>query len=291
VSFALIAALLGACCSGTAAIAQAQAATSEPARDGLHVELLARLVRRPRYLVALALVAAGFGLSVVALHSLPLFVVQSARASSLAVTALLAVTLLHARLSRIEVGAVAAVVGGIVVLGASAGAGGSSTATSGARVDLVIGLCVAAAAGVGAARIRPVARSGLALGGIAGLAFALVALGARVLHTSSVAAVLTDPAAWTMGCAAILGLLLGATALQRTSVVAATAPMVAIETVVAAGLGMILCGDRPAPGEGLSAAVGFVLVLAGALSLARFASLPPGPRPVELEPSRDGGRA
>jgi hypothetical protein len=33
---------------------------------------------------------------------------------------------------------------------------------------------------------------------------------------------------------------------------------------------MVLCGDRPAPGGGDLAVAGFVLVLVGALSLARF---------------------
>jgi len=53
---------------------------------------------------------------------------------------------------------------------------------------------------------------------------------------------------------------------------------------------MLLCGDRSAPGAAATAAIGFVLVLAGALSLARFASLAPEPQPGALEPANDGGR-
>jgi hypothetical protein len=82
-----------------------------------------------------------------------------------------------------------------------------------------------------------------------------------------------------MGLAGLLGLLLTATALQRAPVVTATAAMVATETVVGSVLGMVLCGDRPAPGGGELAVAGFTLVLAGALSLTRFGAPEPEPVP------------
>ena len=75
-----------------------------------------RLARSPRYLLALVLVAAGFGLSIIALRTLPLFVVQAGRASSLAITAVLSVLLLHARLRRVEIGAVVGIGAGLVVV-------------------------------------------------------------------------------------------------------------------------------------------------------------------------------
>jgi hypothetical protein len=46
--------------------------------------------------------------------------------------------------------------------------------------------------------------------------------------------------------------------------------MVATEALVGAGLGMLLCGDRPLPGRDVLAWLGFVLVVAGAVVLARF---------------------
>ena len=81
---------------------------------------------------------------------------------------------------------------------------------------------------------------------------------------------IADPAAWAMAGAGVLGLLLGALALQRASVVSVTSAMVATETVLGAVLGMIVCGDRPAAGLAVPAVGGFLLVLAGALALARF---------------------
>jgi len=110
------------------------------------------------------------------------------------------------------------------------------------------------------------------IGALAGLSFAILALGARVLRGYAPQVLLADPAAWAMGGAGILGLLLAAMALQRASVVGAIAPMVGIETAVGAALGMVLCGDRPAQGGAAVSIFGFVLVLAGALSLTRFAA-------------------
>ncbi|WP_407341725.1 hypothetical protein [Pengzhenrongella phosphoraccumulans] len=271
-SLALIGVVAAAGCSGTATVLQARAAQREPARPGLDATLIVRLLRRPGYVAALALVAAGFALSLFALRTLPLFVVQAGRASSLAVTAVLAVLILRARLSRLEVGAVIAVVAGVVLLGAAAGASGSGAVPAGTRLGLIVALIAIAGAGGAATRIRSVAHSGLVLGSLAGVSFAVLALGARILRTFDPAALVVDPAAWAIGAGGALGLLLAAMALQRASVVGATAPMVATETMLGAVLGMALCGDRPAPGGAVAAAVGFALVLTGALSLARFAA-------------------
>src|SRR5665648_199937 len=57
-------------------------------------------------------------LSFYALRTLPLFVVEAGRASGLAVTAVLAVLVLRARLSRVEIGALAGLSFAILALGA-----------------------------------------------------------------------------------------------------------------------------------------------------------------------------
>lgn len=271
-SLALLGVAAAATCSGAANVLQARAARVEPARAGLDTTFLIRLVRRPGYLLALALVVAGFALSFLALRTLPLFVVQAGRASSLAVTALLAVVMLRSRLKWVEIIAVAFVMGGLVLLAAGSGTQRPVVVPVGTRIGLLVALIAVAVAASAVTRIEPAARAGLILGALAGLSFAILALGARSLRSYAPSALLTDPAAWAMGCGGVLGLLLAATALQRTSVVSATAPMVGTETVVGAALGMILCGDRPAPGGATVSVLGFALVLAGALALTRFAA-------------------
>jgi hypothetical protein len=124
---------------------------------------------------------------------------------------------------------------------------------------------------------------GLLLATLAGAAFGILALGAHTVDVSAPAQVLTDPVAWCAGVCGALGLAVSALALRRAAVVPVTALMVGTETVVGAGLGILLAGDRPAAGAGAASVVAFVLVLAGALVVARFGS-PPSEQP-ETDPS------
>jgi hypothetical protein len=66
--------------------------------------------------------------------------------------------------------------------------------------------------------------------------------------------------------------------------------MVGVETCLGAALGMVLAGDRPAPGESGPTGLAFVLVLVGALVVARFGS-PDHSRTPVLDGSDGGPRA
>jgi drug/metabolite transporter (DMT)-like permease len=274
-TLALLAVAAAAVCSGSAAVLQAYAVTRLPTATAVSAGFVVRLARSPYYLLALALVALGFVLSIVALRSLPLFVVQAGRASSLAITAVLSVLVLRTRLRVPEVVAVIGIGIGLVVVALTAGPQQPAVVGTAARFALlgvVAGLALAAAATL---RIRSPARAGLLLAVLAGCCFGVLALGARLLQGFAPATLLADPAAWAMGGAGVLGLLLGALALQRASVVGVTAAMVATETLLGAVLGMLVCGDRPSDGLLVPAAGGFVLVLAGALALAWFGAPAP----------------
>lgn len=277
-TLALLAVAGAAVCSGSAAVLQASAVSRLPQAASMSAGFIGRLARSPRYLLALVLVACGFGLSILALRTLPLFVVQAGRASSLAITALLSVLLLRVRLRTMEVLAVLGIGAGLVVVAATAGPQSPAAVGTAVRLALLGAvLVIAFAAGV-ALRIGAPAHAGVLLALLAGLCFGLLALGARLLHGLSPQVLIADPVAWAMAGAGGLGLLLGAMSLQRAGVVTVTSAMVATETVVGAVLGMIICGDRPAAGTGALALGGFLLVLAGALVLARFGAPEPNSR-------------
>src|SRR3954462_403796 len=120
----LVAALAPAVAYGVASVLQAvgsrRLATAAP-----DARLLLRLLRSPPYVGGLAVAGAGCVASVVALRALPLFVVQSAIASSVGVTAVVAVRWLGARLGRRERVALAGMLAGLVLLGVSAEAEGA----------------------------------------------------------------------------------------------------------------------------------------------------------------------
>ena len=124
-------------------------------------------------------------------------------------------------------------------------------------------------------------RGAAALGAVVGLAYGAVAVAARVLPGSirldtlfsDLGTLLTDPATYALILAAGVALLTYSTALQRGTVTQATAPLVIGETVAPALVGLLLLGDEPRPGWGWVAALGFVLAVAGALTLSRHGDL------------------
>ena len=269
---ALVCVGAAALCSGTAIVLQAMAARRLPADVRLDASLVGGLARDPVYLLALLLVVLGFALSFVALRTLPLFAVQAGRASSLAVAAVLSVVLLRARLRWTDGLGLGGIAVGLVVLALAVSPQDARTPTGG-TTWFVVGATVAV--GVVAALValgRPAPWRGLVLAALAGAAFGILALGAHVVDVSDPARVLTDPVAWCAGLCGGLGLAVSALALRRAAVVPVTALMVGTETVVGAGLGIALAGDRPAAGAAPASVAAFVLVLVGAVVVARFGS-------------------
>jgi drug/metabolite transporter (DMT)-like permease len=262
--------LLSAACAGTANVLQAREARRFSAAPGLRPDLLVRLISQAGYRAALALIGVGMLLALYALRVLPVFLVQAGRAASLGVTAVLAVWMLGTRPRRSELVAVVAVAAGLVALAVSTGPQAARVVVDAPTFGLIglvalVGLLAAWLSRIGSTR-----GAGTALAVLAGLCYAILALGGRLLRELSPASVVTDPTAWAMALAGGLGLLLSAMALQRAGVVAVTAAVVGTETVVAALLGVLLCGDRPNTGGTASAICGFLLVTGGALALARF---------------------
>ena len=269
---ALLCVAAAALCSGTATVLQALAARRMPVHPRLDHILVGRLLKSRTYVAALLLVGAGSVLSLVALRSLPLFAVQAGRASSLAVAAVLATVVLAARLRWIDLAALVGIGTGLVLLALSVApspAGAAGAGTEGVLAGVIVATVVAAAV---ALRMESASRAGLVMGAIAGVAFAVVAAGARTLPSLAPAVLVGDPVAWTMCVAGVLGLAVNALALQRAAAVATTALMVGIETTLGAGLGMLLAGDRPVVGAEVRTAIAFLLVLLGTVAIARFAS-------------------
>lgn len=266
----LCCALFSAVCNGTAAAMQAVAArAARDDRRGVDPRLLLRLLRQWRFLVSLGLNWVGFATQAVALHLLPLFVVQSAQAASIAATAVCAARWFRLTLSRAEWSAVAAVCAGLGLLGSSAHSQGTGHASMAFHYGLLVTAVVVVACGVAAGYLSGQARTvGLGLAG--GLLFGVLGMAVRVLPSLEVTVLLRDPATYAVVIAGVTGGWLYASAMQRGSVVAATAVMLLAETVPPALIGLLLLGDHARPGWLPAAGAGFAVALAGALLLARF---------------------
>ena len=271
----LLGAALAAICYGIGSVLQAIGARRTSESDGLDPRLLVRLMKQLPYVAGLVLDGIGFVGAIVALRTLPLFLVQSAIAASVGVTAVTAVLVLHARLKRVEIFALLGLFTGLVLLGISAQPESAKHLQTAGVVALYIGIALVIALGVVSGRYNtPVGAAGLAAA--AGLGFGGVGISARVLDVpSDLWRILLDPVFWSLAIYGILSLLLFATALQRGSVTTTSAITFAVETVVPALIGIIFLGDRARPGLGLVAIAGFVFTVAGSIALARYSEPEP----------------
>ncbi|HTD50482.1 MAG TPA: hypothetical protein VK771_07780 [Acidimicrobiia bacterium] len=279
VSLSLFCAAVTALSYGVGSVMQASAARRAEMRPNLDVMLLVRLVRDPTYVVSLALDLVGFVASVVALRRLPLFMVQSAVASSVGVTAVVASFAFGLRLRRYERGALVGLLVGFAFLAVSARPGRATSAGHAEHWLLVLGVAIVVVIGVLSARIdSPKAGAGLALG--AGLSFAGTGIAAREFELSHLSwHLVVDPNALSLASYGVLGALLFATALQRSSVTSVAALVFLVETVVPSAIGLCFLGDRARPHLAVAAAAGFVLTVGASVALARRAEpLPREPR-------------
>jgi drug/metabolite transporter (DMT)-like permease len=265
----LLGAVASAVCYGVASVLQAVAARAAPKTRDVDPRLLLRLLRRAPFLGGILLDVVGFAAEFTALRTVPVFLVQAVVASSLAVTALVAVPMLKARLRPREWAAIAAVSAGLAMLAVATGPEGSAPIGEGFRLALLGCVVVLALAGFAAGRIRDPARSAV-LGLVAGLAFGVVALAVRALPDLSPAHLLRDPATYALVGAGVVAFLFFATGLQRGAVTVTTGARVVGESLAPAAVGVLLLGDRTRPGFAPIAIAGFVVAVAGTLALARF---------------------
>ncbi|MFJ3500736.1 hypothetical protein [Streptomyces sp. NPDC090135] len=281
----MICAFASAICYGTASVLQAVAArAAEPGSgSGVDVALLWRAVRQWRYLAGLCLDGLGFVLQVVALRTLPIYVVGAALAASLAVTAVVASRVLRVRLSRVEWTAVAVVCAGLAMLALASGREGHRAgpeALDWALLAVVAGILLLGAA-AGRLPDRPRA---LVLGLGSGFGFGVVEVAVRLIDDFDLA----NPALYALLTGGGAAFLLLTSALQRGSVTTATAGMVLGETIGPAVVGVAWLGDTTRTGLGWLAVTGFAVAVAGSLTLARFGEAPePG---AGAEAGRVGGR-
>jgi drug/metabolite transporter (DMT)-like permease len=277
----LAAAVVAALCYGVAAVMQAMAVraasrrTARTASRGssalgnVDPSLVWRMLHQWRFIASLVLDLIGFVAQLIALRRLPLFAVQAIIAANLAVTAVVAAWLIHLELAMREWLAVAGVVIGVGMLGASAGPQAATGVSYEFKLALILAVAGIALIGVVASRMRSPAKTPV-LGAVAGLGYGVLAVAARVLPGFSVHELIRDPAAYALAAAGVVSFMLYATALEDGSVTVATAAVVLAETIPPAVVGIMFLGDHTRPGLGGVAVVGFSLAVVCAVALARF---------------------
>lgn len=267
----LVGALAAALCYGVASIMQAVAASRTETTAALDPRLLVRLAGQWLYVGGVAIDGLGFLCSLVAFRSLPLFLVESALAASIGVTAALSALVLHVKLARVEVVALVGLTIGLVLLAVSALPGSSTVLSETGQWIILAGLALVLVAAGLVAKLggRYV---GVGLAAVAGLSFSGLGLAARAMVIPDPWWHLVgEPLAWAVAGYGLVGMLLFTSALQRGSVTTVTALTFGIETTVPTLLGLLFLGDKARPGFAVPAALGFVLAVVGSLALARHA--------------------
>ena len=206
--------------------------------------------------------------------------VQSAIAGSVGVTAFAASIAFGVRLERYEHAALFGLLAGFALLALSARPGHAETLGTAGHWLLGSGVVLVAADRRAERPGRRTRVAGIGLALAAGLGFAGTGVAARELEVPHVAwHLVTDPVALALAGYALLGVLLFATALQRSSVTAVAALVFLVETVVPSTIGLVFLGDHARPHLAVVAALGFVVTIAASVSLARRSE------PLPREPS------
>ncbi len=256
---------------GIANLLQSHAASRTPTQHRLTPGVLIRLASHRTYLAGVVCQFLGFLLAFLARRDLPLFLVQSAAAAGLGVTALLGVLILKWRLPMVEVALLIALGAGVAALVISAQPAPGQRLTFTGQILLIGVFGAIALLGLAAARLRGAIGS-VVLGLLAGLAFGAAAVTSRPLAGDhGFRAFAGDPLLYLLIAYAVLGQLLLGLAMQRGSTTAAVAAMDAASAVPAAIVGLLFLGDKIEPGREWLAVLGFLLTLGAVLGLTRYA--------------------
>jgi len=180
----LLGALLAALAYGAATVLQAVGVRRAGALPA-GTPLFARVRAGWPYAAGLALDGLGFLASVAALRTLPLFLVESAVAASVAVTAVLSVLVLHVRLGATEVVALVAIGAGLTGLALTAAEGPAVHPGPSATWWLLAAAVLVGALLVIGALDRDEGRGAVVLSIAAGLGFGGVGVAARLLEVPS----------------------------------------------------------------------------------------------------------
>jgi drug/metabolite transporter (DMT)-like permease len=291
----LITALAAAVCYGLAMVLQALGARRHaPSGEGAGLLGTVRAMVNLPYACGLALDGLGFVAQLIALRSLPLYVVQACLAAMLAVTAVTGAAVLKLRLGRPEWLAVGAVCLGLAVLGATAGKEGHHDPGHAFHWGLLVAVGLVAALGAAAWRLREPVRAAV-LGALCGLGFGVVGLAVRVLpaiHGLHLGPLVTEPASYALLAAGGVSFVFMTESVRGGAVTTATASMVLAETAPPALLGVLLLGDHTRNGLVPLAIIGFALAVVGALALARYGEIPDdGEEAPQGREAGDGGAA
>lgn len=264
---ALLAAVGVALCNGVAAVLEKISADKQVNATRIQISFLARLLSDWPYLLGLLLDFSAWPLTLIAVHTLPLFVVQPIVAFSIVVTVLIDTIILKRALTRRALVAIGVIFLGLILLSLTASAQKAQPVGQLVKWFIVFSPLLLVALGSLVAKTKR-HYSAAILAGLSGLAFGGTAITGRMLvFTHPYWLVLYSPLLWSLFAYGLVGILLFTIALQRHHASVINATMVTFETLVPIAIGILLLGDKPRHGQWILVVAGVALTLAGALMI------------------------
>ncbi len=264
----ILAAMVGAISSGVATVLQKISADRAAKAKSMDAGLIFKLLKDWPYLTGIILDLISWGLTLVAVHNLALFVVQPILAFTIVVTVLVESLVFHRRLSRRTLAALGIIVFGLALLGLSASA--QTTSDYSSMLRLIVITAPIAMVGLGAYYSKQKNRfSTLILSIVSGFAFGGASISGRmIVLEGSYLHQLYNPLVWAMIAYGIIAILLLTISLQRQLASIVIAVLITSETISAIAFGLIYLGDRPRPGFWIVMIIGALIATSGSLSVA-----------------------
>jgi drug/metabolite transporter (DMT)-like permease len=271
---ALLSALGGALCVGVAAVLEKSSADKEEQATSLRVGLMWKLLADWPYLLGLALDCSSFFLTLVAVHTLALFVVEPIIAFNVIITALIEYFWLHRKLGKLAWSAIVCTLVGLTFIALAASPESAHHVSRFWRWLIILMPLAIAAVGSVLAKSRQQSAT-VALGVMGGLAFGATAIEGRMIVFPHIFwQVIYNPLIWSVLAYSLIGMMLFTIALQRNNASIVGASTTASETVIPVITGIVLLGDSPKPGTWSLVIIGLVLTIIGTLIIASSKAAP-----------------
>jgi drug/metabolite transporter (DMT)-like permease len=250
-------------CNGISTVQQKIGADHEGKVRNLDIMLLLRLLKNIPYLLGILLAIGGYGLSLVALRVLPLFLVQSLIAASVVVTALGEWFFLHKKFGKQTYIALAIVLVGLGLLGISAVSGPAIVNNDTAK--LLIETSIIPLGIIGVVFVYQQNKlSAFVLAAIGGILFGNTSSIGRILvYPHPLWRIIDDPLLYCLIASSILAQYFFTVSLQRTRATKSNAIMISMQTLAPAICGLLFFDDKIRAGFQFVALVGSILVIVG----------------------------
>ncbi|HUA12911.1 MAG TPA: hypothetical protein VL989_00185 [Candidatus Sulfotelmatobacter sp.] len=253
-------------CYGTATILEQIGARREKQIVSFRLSNLVGLFKQAPYFGGILLDLVGWGLFLIAVRQLPLFLCLSFVSFSLVVSAILAVYMFKTKIPQHEAVAIVAVMVGIVMLGISA------KPTQASHVNHVFILCIElftiplAIAGVSILKNAANGYSGIVLAAFSGITFGMTGIISRFVRFDSISSkYLLQLPVIALIAYGLMGMMFLAAALQRDNVNRVNSLLFSAELVIPSVLGILFLGDRVKDDLWPVMIVGLLLVVAGSI--------------------------